>query len=590
MGDDFRVLFEALAPDQQTRLLGPLLEAGVPGRGNEARLKRWWLTSSGIHWGVGGDFDQCVRLATRIFGEHGIAIDPKSWCAALHKEATGARPGHAPGEHHESAEEAPMGDMRLMETVTITEAAAQEARATGEFPIQFISPGWGSSGYYSPETLAEAAAERVIPAGTHMYADHPTRDEHNARPERSIKDLMAVTTEDARLSPSGALVGRARVVPQWQPFVEAVRDHIGVSIRGDAKDIREGEAEGRKGRIIEGLAHVHSVDFVTRAGRGGRVLQLLESAASEHADIAEDLDTALYEAKYDAEQMRALLAKGHAIKNDQGEPSYPIDDAADLANAIRAVGRGGASHDRIRAYIRRRAKALGKSDAIPDSWGADGSMSESDTTDVPATRPDGSTTTTESHKEMLMGQKTIEESEYTRLTEAAGRVETLEAENKTLAEDLTKVQGELTEAKASLRPSLKAVQDQLVEARRENAVLRAKFGAGQVIDGLLAEALVSDGQKATIRAELLEAVKVTDNGDLDVEALTKLGEAKIQVAENVGAEYLQAFGVGQPRGLGNYMAPMFGEQVAEHEKSIESGLSSIFGLSEAAAKTAVKGR
>jgi hypothetical protein len=60
-----------------------------------------------------------------------------------------------------------------------------------------------------------------------------------------------------------------------------------VSILGDATDIYEGEAEGRRGRIIEGLAKVHSVDFVTRAGRGGQVLQVLESAHVEIPGLTE---------------------------------------------------------------------------------------------------------------------------------------------------------------------------------------------------------------------------------------------------------------------------------------------------------------
>lgn len=63
-----------------------------------ARLKRWWITESGIPWGQPGDFAACVVLAEKVFAEHGIAIDPKGWCSNLHQEATGARPGHAPGE------------------------------------------------------------------------------------------------------------------------------------------------------------------------------------------------------------------------------------------------------------------------------------------------------------------------------------------------------------------------------------------------------------------------------------------------------------------------------------------------------------
>jgi hypothetical protein len=160
------------------------------------------------------------------------------------------------------------------------ERAAHAAKVTGKMLVQFISPGWGSSGYYSPEVLQEAASSRIIPAGTHMYADHPSKTSREDRPERSIRDLMAVTTSDAQLASNGALVGEVRVLAPYQELITDLKDHIGVSVLGDATDVYEGEAEGRKGRIIAGLAHINSVDFVTRAGRGGQVLELLESAAA----------------------------------------------------------------------------------------------------------------------------------------------------------------------------------------------------------------------------------------------------------------------------------------------------------------------
>ena len=83
-------------------------------------------------------------------------------------------------------------------------------------------------------------------------------------------------------------------------------------------------------------------------------------------------------AKYSADQMKSMAAKGQAMKNATGEPSYPIADAEDLSNAIHAVGRGGSSHDAIRRHIISRAKALGLSSRIPDNWNPDGSMSDSD--------------------------------------------------------------------------------------------------------------------------------------------------------------------------------------------------------------------
>jgi hypothetical protein len=166
----------------------------------------------------------------------------------------------------------------LQETAVITEAAAAAAAESGRMRIQFISPGWGSSGYYSPQVLEQAVTDRVIPAGTHMYADHPTETEDLERPVRSIKDLMAVTVEDAllrRRRPGRRRPGRPAVArpPRDRPRLD----------RGLHPRVRHRHRRGRgrgpprrdhRGPRRPGL----SVDFVTRAGRGGKILPLLESA------------------------------------------------------------------------------------------------------------------------------------------------------------------------------------------------------------------------------------------------------------------------------------------------------------------------
>src|SRR5262245_51269778 len=79
-------------------------------------------------------------------------------------------------------------------------------------------------------------------------------------------------------------------------------------------------------------------------------------------------------AKYDAEA-RSRMAKSGAAMPDG---SYPIADREDLANAIRAVGRGNAPNNAIRRHILKRAKALGLMDLIPDTWNADGSLNRSE--------------------------------------------------------------------------------------------------------------------------------------------------------------------------------------------------------------------
>jgi uncharacterized protein len=66
-----------------------------------------------------------------------------------------------------------------------------------------------------------------------------------------------------------------------------------------------------------------------------------------------------------------------------GDGSYPIrpldmHGRTDLTKAIRAVGRGGGSHDAIRRHIIKRARALGLSDMIPDNWSSGGGARAAD--------------------------------------------------------------------------------------------------------------------------------------------------------------------------------------------------------------------
>lgn len=77
-------------------------------------------------------------------------------------------------------------------------------------------------------------------------------------------------------------------------------------------------------------------------------------------------------ATFSAEERRMLAKQGKAMPDG----SFPIRNVSDLHNAIRAVGRGGASHDAIRRFIIRRAIALGARNAIPENWNSNGSLKE----------------------------------------------------------------------------------------------------------------------------------------------------------------------------------------------------------------------
>src|SRR4249920_1904662 len=110
------------------------------------------------------------------------------------------------------------GATRMLRELTEQGTVATEGAAkSGRLNVQIISPGWGSSGYYSPDVLEQAAKDRVFGQGTQVFLDHPTPTEQEERPNRSVKDLAGVLLEDAKWNGS-ALVASVRT---FGPFREA---------------------------------------------------------------------------------------------------------------------------------------------------------------------------------------------------------------------------------------------------------------------------------------------------------------------------------------------------------------------------------
>jgi hypothetical protein len=75
---------------------------------------------------------------------------------------------------------------------------------------------------------------------------------------------------------------------------------------------------------------------------------------------------------------KKAAASGAAMEDG----SYPIKTKADLRKAIKAVGRGGTEHDKIRKHVMTRAKALGLEAMVPTNWNANGSLKTADKADA----------------------------------------------------------------------------------------------------------------------------------------------------------------------------------------------------------------
>ena len=216
----------------------------------------------------------------------------------------------------------------------ILEQGGGASSATGaRARITIISPGQGSSGYYPPETIAEAV--ELFAPGTHMYLDHATESERAERGVRSLEKLVGVIESAPTLSPSGALLADVKIMPQWREFIKEAYPYIGVSIAAEGEIDTDGN--------ITRLTAVESVDFVTKAGRGGKVEAILESALppnnptpkeepvsvitlteSEHKDLLEaaekgskvaqlEKQIADLQAELEKEKAKAAVAESEAV-------------------------------------------------------------------------------------------------------------------------------------------------------------------------------------------------------------------------------------------------------------------------------------
>lgn len=274
----------------------------------------------------------------------------------------------------------------------------------GRYRIRIIAPGRGSTGMYTAPNLAESAP--LFVPGTHMFFDHQTMTEDWERPERSVRDLAGVFESGAEIMPDGSLEADIKVYPSVNGIIRERWADIGVSINGWSVD--EIGPDG----VVPPLAGIQSVDFVTRAGAKGAVLEVLESdgrwrlmnssapinpnSQEEQAVKPEDIGKAVSEALAAAmpaaiKEAAALLAadqekkateaeKKAAPKADPYEAAAKVAEADDLpkearARVMEAVKRGAGVDDAIeaeRAYIKAIAPApVVREDAAAKTGGDD---------------------------------------------------------------------------------------------------------------------------------------------------------------------------------------------------------------------------
>lgn len=373
------------------------------------------------------------------------------------------------------------------------------AAGPGKLLIQLITPGWGSSGYYSPALLEQAAEDKVFAKGTQMHIDHMSTTERREQPAGSVKTLAAVLTEDA-VWDGERLVAEAMLGSQYRDVITEFAEYIGTSIAAGA-DVTIGEAEGRKGTIVEKLYPdpLNRVDFVTVAGRGGKVEKVLESIAGRAIeatanDVREAISTAVRDAYQgdgqwvwllDYDETNVWFEQESASEAKTWQQAYTIKDVTvELTGDLVEVRR-------VTQYV-------------PITPATESQNSPP----VPAG-------VTENEKEPNMATIQIEESVHADLVAQSGRATALEAEVSTATERATAAEAGLTEANDA--------------------------AAAAVVEAAFTTAGISAPKTA---ARLSKGYPVKENGVLDAEALAT------DVAESI-AELQVANGAGTVRGVGH---------------------------------------
>jgi hypothetical protein len=178
--------------------------------------------------------------------------------------------------------------------LALEEAAATEERERSKLlPIHILRPcvGKGKGRHVYESKMLQENAQKF--AGWRQYIDHLSPEARRAAKglPRSIRDLGGRIVEsywdgDVPADPSkgfeqGAVVGWSLPTPFIRELAENDPELVEASISANATGVQPTMRDGKRAWLVEGIEDRGSVDWVTEAGAGGRVVALMEAAYEE---------------------------------------------------------------------------------------------------------------------------------------------------------------------------------------------------------------------------------------------------------------------------------------------------------------------
>ena len=235
-----------------------------------------------------------------------------------------------------------------MSTINLIEAVSGRTRGKGLVRRAKIigADRWGTSAYYKGDVLQRDVG--VVTAGTKIYENHMTEAERENRPEGAVQNMVGKLISPGEYEHNGVdgpgIYADVKFYESYGDRIDEIADDIGLSIDAYG-DTELEEIDGRYGPVLQRLTYVNSVDVVTQAGAGGKLVSIIESAGplagtpieriEPLALTKEDLDafgTSLIEAMA-ASQTALIESLVPKAPEPVVEPVVDVEPAAELDNA-----------------------------------------------------------------------------------------------------------------------------------------------------------------------------------------------------------------------------------------------------------------
>jgi hypothetical protein len=519
-------------------------------------------------------------------------------------------------------------------TQVVEDAVAEAPKSKpGRLLVRLIKAGWSLNGNFYPAEVLKRDGATAWPRGTQAFIDHATADEDYERPAGSVEKLAGIQTEDARWDEaSQSLVAEVRLIEPWRtPITDMAQAEaeegipvIGMSIRAYVL-ADQGEVDGRRGNIVSSIEQGRSVDFVTKPAAGGAILAILESVQTGKLDEAASVGTylesrlhlALTQYADDmyadgrltrAERMTLSAAIGDGLQawttrvetdapqlfqrhrwDDAPELEQTADEAHADDTSAGASAAASADPSALAALAVEVTEMATELDLIDQVLQNSPSQATANADGSPSTAPNHPTEGVSTMSGTAPGAQpdqagTTNGAPVTE--EAAAIVASQLEEFRARANSLS---GALAEAQSAQRTA---------EAQRDAAIAEARTYKGNEAGRLAVDAALADeangvpeSMYASIAPRVHAAVRgnvpMTDDGQVNTEALEALVVASIKAERTYVGQLLESQGVGRPSGLG------FSDPDVMTEEAFDKDVAARFqrlGLNESTAHLAAKGR